>query len=59
VSIAQKKTGVAISRATMGRMTQRLKLTKKTLHPNEKETERVQKLRVEFWEKFAPFGQKT
>jgi len=36
----------------MGRMTQRLKLTvKKTLHPNEKETERVQKLRVEFWEK--------
>jgi len=35
-----------------GRMTQRLKLTvKKTLHPNEKETERVQKLRVEFWEK--------
>lgn len=36
----------------MGRMTQRLKLTvKKTLHPNEKDTERVQNLRVEFWEK--------
>jgi len=58
--LLKEKTGVAISRATMGRMTQRLKLTvKKTLHPNEKETERVQKLRVEFWEKFAPFGQKT
>ena len=49
----QEKIGVKISRATMGRMTQRLKLTvkKKTLHPNEKETERVQKLRVDFWEK--------
>jgi len=33
--LLKEKTGVAISRATMGRMTQRLKLTvKKTLHPN-------------------------
>lgn len=39
-----------LSRATMGRMAQRLKLTvKKTLHAAEKDTERVQRLRVEFW----------
>ena len=51
--IIKIETGVAISRATMGRMTNKLKYTykKKTLHPSEKETERVQKLRVEFWEK--------
>jgi hypothetical protein len=36
----------------MGRMSQRLKLTvKKTLHPNEKDTERVQNMRVDFWSK--------
>ena len=37
----------------MGRMLKALNITrkKKTLHPNEKETERVQKLRVEFWDK--------
>ncbi|MCT7975682.1 IS630 family transposase [Laspinema olomoucense] len=51
--LLKEKTGVSISRATMGRMTQRLKMTvkKKSLYPNPKETERVQKLRVEFWEK--------
>jgi transposase len=49
--LLQEKTGVTVSRATMGRMTQRLKLTvKKTLHPTEKDTERVQNLRVEFWQ---------
>ena len=55
--LLKEKTGVTISRATMGRMTQRLKFpVKKTLHPNEKETERVQKLRVEFWEKIRSIG---
>ncbi|MBD1922609.1 IS630 family transposase [Microcoleus sp. FACHB-831] len=49
----EEKTGISISRATMGRMSQRLKLTvkKKTLHPSEKDTERVQKLRQDFWSK--------
>lgn len=44
------QTGVVVSIATMGRMTERLKITvKKTLFPPEKETERVQLLRYEFW----------
>ncbi len=52
-SMLQEKIGVKISLATMGRMTQRLKLTvkKKLYTKHEKETERVQKLRVDFWEK--------
>ena len=46
------RSGVSISRATMARMTQRLQLSvKKTLHPDEKHTERVQKLRLAFWAK--------
>jgi len=51
--LLKEKTGVTVTRATMGRMTQRLKLTfkKKTLHASEKETSRVQTLRVEFWDK--------
>jgi len=50
--LLQEKTGITISRATMGRMIQLLRLTckKKTLHPSEKETERVQNLRTEFRE---------
>lgn len=53
--LLKEQTGVAISRATMGRMAQQLKYTwkKKALHPTEKETERVQKLREEYWEKIA------
>jgi len=52
VYLFQEKTVISISRATMGRMTQRLNITlKKTLYAPEKETERVLKLREEFWEK--------
>jgi hypothetical protein len=47
-----KKTGVMVSVATMGRMTQRLNSAgqKKTLFPSEKGSERVQQLRYEFWQ---------
>ena len=42
--------GVRVSRATMGRVMLKLKLTrKKTLHATERETERVQQLRVQYW----------
>lgn len=48
----KEKTGVKISRATMGRMTQRLKMSvKKKFYPDEKETATMQKLRLELWEK--------
>jgi transposase len=51
-SLLEEKTGITLSRATMGRMSQRLKLTvKKTLNPNEKDTERVQNMRRDFWSK--------
>jgi hypothetical protein len=40
-----------VSTATRGRMTERLKITvKKNTIPPEKETERVQLLRYEFWQ---------
>ncbi len=47
----EQKAGVKISRATMGRITQKLNLTRKKKHctKSEKYTERVQKLRVEYW----------
>ena len=49
--ILEKQTGVLIGRSTLDRMLKRLNLNlkKKTLHPTEKETERVQLLRFEFW----------
>ncbi|MEP0755468.1 IS630 family transposase [Trichocoleus sp. Lan] len=52
-SLLKAKTDITISRATMGRMSQRLKLTvkKKTLHAKEKDTQRVQNMRVDFWSK--------
>lgn len=42
---------VRVSRATMGRVVQKLKLTrkKKTFHASEAQSERVQKLRVQYW----------
>lgn len=51
--LLQEKTGIVISRATMGRMTNKLNFTwkRKTTHPTEKESERIQKLRREFWDK--------
>lgn len=50
--LLKDKTGIIVNRATMGRLTQKLNLTiKKTLRPSEKDTGRVQKLRVEFWNK--------
>jgi len=47
----QEKTGMKVSVPTMCRILQRLKLTrkKKTLHSNEAETERVQRLRRTYW----------
>ena len=47
-----QKTGVLIGRSTVDRMLGRINITlkKKALHPTEKGTDRVQKLRVEFWE---------
>lgn len=48
----EKKTAIKISRSTMGRMLQKLNLTrkKKTLHPTEKDTPRVQQARLDYWE---------
>lgn len=47
----EEKTGTKVSVPSMCRLLQRLELTrkKKTLHASEAETERVQKLRVEYW----------
>src|SRR4028119_2409762 len=46
----EQRVGVRISRATMGRYVQKLKLTrKKTLRATERDSERVQQLRVEYW----------
>ncbi len=46
--LLKEKMGVLISRATMGRMIKKLNFTwkQKTLHPNEKESDRVLSLRV-------------
>ncbi len=47
----QHQSGITISRATMGRITQRLNLrVKKTLHATQRDSQRVQQLRVEFWQ---------
>lgn len=48
----EQKTGVLIGRSTVDRMLRKLNLTfkKKTLHPTEKESERVQHQRLEFWQ---------
>ena len=39
----------------MGRIVQKLKLTpeKKTLHASERDTERVQQLRVQYWQEIG------
>ncbi|WP_242051428.1 IS630 family transposase [Nostoc sp. FACHB-280] len=49
--ILAEKTGVIISISTVDRMLQKMEISlkKKTLHASEKETERVQSLRVQFW----------
>jgi transposase len=46
-----EKIGIRVSRATMGRIVQKLQLTrkKKSLHATEARSSRVQKLRVEYW----------
>lgn len=50
--LLEKATGIRVSRSTMGRITLRLNYTvKKTLYAAEKESERVQKKRIEFWQK--------
>ncbi len=47
----EQKTQLKVSRSTMGRITQKLNLTRKKKHctKREKYTERVQKLRAEYW----------
>lgn len=49
----QQRTTITLSRSTMGRILQQLKLTrkKKTLHASEKDTPRVQQARLDYWEK--------
>lgn len=51
--LLEGQTGVKVSRATMGRISQNLDYTfkKKTLHAAEKEKVEVQQKRVEFWSK--------
>lgn len=46
-----EKIGLRVSRATIGRIVQKLQLTrkKKSLHSTEAKSERVQKLRREYW----------
>lgn len=47
----EEKIGVRVSRATMGRVVVKLKMTrKKTLHATERQSERVQQLRVQYWQ---------
>ena len=49
--LLEQSVGVRIGVSTLFRMLEKLNLTlKKTLHPDEKETERVQQKRVEFWQ---------
>lgn len=46
----EQKTGVLIGRSTVDRMLNMMEISvKKTLHASEKETERVQSLRLDFW----------
>jgi transposase len=51
--LLETQTGVKVSRATMGRISQQLNYTfkKKTLHAAEKENKEVQLKRGDFWEK--------
>lgn len=51
----EQKTGVLIGRSTVDRMLKKLNLSvkKKTLHPSEKESERVQQQRVKFWQQIG------
>ena len=47
----KQQADVLMSRSTVDRMLTKLNLTvKKTLHPTEKESERVQHQRVDFWQ---------
>jgi len=50
--LLEQKTGVRIGRSTVDRMLSKLDLTvkKKTLHPTEKESDRVQQERAQFWQ---------
>jgi transposase len=50
--LLEDRIGVLISRVTVDRMLRKLNLTfkKKALHPTEKESERVQEQRYEFWQ---------
>lgn len=48
--LLEEKLHIRVSRSTMGRITQKLNYSvKKTLYAAEKESEKVQKQRVEFW----------
>jgi transposase len=51
----QEKTAIAMSHSTMGRILQKLNLTrkKKVLHASEGERPGVQQARVEYWQKFG------
>ncbi|WP_157861315.1 IS630 family transposase [Rippkaea orientalis] len=51
--LLEEQTGITVSRATMGRISQNLDYTvkKKTLQAAEKDSEEVQLKRVEFWKK--------
>lgn len=48
--LLEEQTGIEVSRATMGRISQKLNYTlKKTLYATEKENKEVQQKRVDFW----------
>jgi transposase len=51
--LLESKTGIKVSISTMGRISNQLNyiFKKKSLYAAEKRSERVQKARVEFWEK--------
>jgi len=48
----EQRVGVRISRATMGRIVQKL-TRKKTLHATERDTARIQQLRVQYWQEIG------
>jgi hypothetical protein len=48
----RERTGIALSVATVGRIAERWRMTRpKNSTPPKKETERVEKLRQEYWDK--------
>jgi transposase len=50
--LLEQKKGIKVSKATMGRISHKLNYTvKKTLHASEKENQKIQLKRVEFWQK--------